>query len=134
MKYHLLALFILLSGCSSVVADSNPIEKIDRLHKPVHIAEIKKLFGSLSNGHGSFVWVKLKDKNNEMWFWFLPSEDAKSDQFDGNPNQFEILFITIGNEDNPDSQKVVWPQKYIGQQLENVFNAAYKDLLSTPNS
>jgi hypothetical protein len=129
MKYLLLFVLLITSGCSSVSVGNNPITRINRLHKPVYLADIKKLYAPLNHGHSSFMSVELKGDTQEMWFWFLPSEDAKSDSFSGNPDQFEVPFITIGNVDDPDSQQVVWPKKYVGQSLKNDYSDVYKDLL-----
>ena len=129
MKYLVFFTLLILFGCSSASTVNSQIQKIDQLHKPVHLAEIKKIFGSLSVGHGSYMSVELKGNKKEMWFWFLPSEEAKSEQFEEDSDQFEVSFITIGIADDPDSQQIVWPKKYVGLPLEKVSEDVYRILM-----
>lgn len=122
VKHIILTTSLCVAACLSTSACANKLKEIYSLKRPIHIAEIRRIYGNLHTGHGPFLSSRQKENGKEIWFWFLPKKGV-------DPEQFEISFISSASVNDPDSQTIIWPNEYVGLSLEKAYENVYKDYL-----
>jgi hypothetical protein len=115
-----LGFFVICMGLAGFTFGAG--DAIHDIKKPFHVADARKVFGKLKNGHGPYLWSSSPDGKTDIWFWFLPHRG--SDASDSH-NELEIVFISEGEADNPDTQQVVWPDAFSNMPLKQVYQQVY---------
>jgi hypothetical protein len=129
-----LALMLATGGCVSTSANDLSAQKYRQLTEPLLLGQLTKIYGAYKQGHGPYVWFELPDQKLYLWAFCGSKEDKLPDssevlddtQLNKRLNAMHVMFLVEVEKNNEDNAKVVWPEQYVGQPVEQVYKALYK--------
>ena len=118
---------MVLLHASTVFSASQPrLAEIQKFSEPLKLGQVMQTYSGWTHGHGPYIWYKSGElAGKEVWFWFeRPDKEIP-------PSEYEIVLITIVDSKNPDNLEIVWPKRYVNEDIKRVFDSIYKN--SKPN-
>lgn len=114
IKYTWILSFCFLFACNAQLIKTPMVDEIKTIKGALTIKDVKERFREPKQGEGSYIWYKSGKR--QLWFWFLTKKNVDRDNF-------LIAFITLVYPNNPEMNKIIWPDKLKNHDTEYIIKA-----------